>query len=273
MGDKKSEAKAAGSQGPFSQPVAGLVGDDVDPDGIRSTPEMVSGAVLRGGRLDDDTEKSLARKRSVLFGSLWGAATAVTLAVPPVADAIQLFSEPTAATFAAVLVATNTLSAAALYHFFVQPKGENLGKIGTLVGCVTGGATALVAHAVVPFLVLGLPAILDFGMANWAAVDWATEFPVDAANYGVVLAWWGIADFGMRTIPTGAVLGIGFSAVATQIIKAAGLDVGQWSSGMDLRDPDVIKEETRQVAQSRLAQDREAQVVAALSNESYRGKV
>ena len=138
---------------------------------------------------------------------------------------------------------------------------------------MTGGATALVAHAVVPFLVLGLPAIVDFGMANWAGVEWATEFPVDAANYGFVLAWWGIADFGMRTIPTGAVLGIGFSAIATQIIKAAGLDVGAWSSGMDLRDPDVIEEEGRVIAQSRLAQEREAQVVAALSNESYRGKV
>ena len=53
----------------------------------------------------------------------------------------------------------------------------------------------------------------------------------------------GIADFGMRTIPAGAVLGIGFSAVATQMIKAVDLDVGQWSSGMDLRDPDVINEE------------------------------
>ena len=60
--EAEAEAKGAGSQEVFSRPVTGLVGDDV---GRVPPPEI--GAVTRGGRLDDDTERSLARKRSMVW--------------------------------------------------------------------------------------------------------------------------------------------------------------------------------------------------------------
>eukprot|EP00040_Diaphanoeca_grandis_P012425 m.62994 g.62994 ORF g.62994 m.62994 type:complete len:288 (-) comp23226_c1_seq1:42-905(-) len=188
----------------------------------------------------DAEERSMARKRSLMFGSLWGAASGIVVAVPPVSSVLFVANDTTAILGAFALVGSYTLVGSITHHFLIGRNSEHHNEVTVFEGLYSGAICALSAHLLVPLTVFVAPAMIDYGIENCASVvDWMAMVPVDLLNYGSMGMWWGVIDFGWYSIPGSVATGGLVAKASTHLIIASGLNKGKWSNG-PIDDDDVI---------------------------------